>query len=198
MRGVSRSSRYAGRDAVAAAVFEGRDAREFPGLPGDLARHGDDDHTVCGRPKACHPGASASRQGAGRRRRSSYRGRWTSPSVHTTVVYSAPATGGASRSKPFQPLRAERRMISACSWRLRSCAFHFCTRGCGCARASGVPRALIQGEAMKELRAPPRRHNNRGDGAWLLSARVVFGANGASPARGLFESVDLKCNGSSS
>ena len=40
-----------------------------------------------------------------------------------------------------------------------------------------------QGEAMKELRAPPRRHNNRGDGAWLLSARVVFGANGASPAR---------------
>ena len=41
----------------------------------------------------------------------------------------------------------------------------------------------LKGEAMKELRAPPRRHNNRGDGAWPLVARVVFGANGASPAR---------------
>ena len=25
-----------------------------------------------------------------------------------------------------------------------------------------------QGEAKKEIRAPPRRHNNRGDGAWLF------------------------------
>ncbi|MFZ5679503.1 MAG: hypothetical protein ACOY91_07025, partial [Pseudomonadota bacterium] len=25
----------------------------------------------------------------------------------------------------------------------------------------------LKGEAMKELRAPPRRHNNRGDGAHL-------------------------------
>jgi len=41
----------------------------------------------------------------------------------------------------------------------------------------------LKGEAMKGIRAPPRRHNNRGDGAWPLVARVVFGANGASPAR---------------
>jgi hypothetical protein len=26
----------------------------------------------------------------------------------------------------------------------------------------------LKGEAMKEFRAPPRRHNNRGDDAWLF------------------------------
>jgi hypothetical protein len=41
----------------------------------------------------------------------------------------------------------------------------------------------LKGEAMTDFRAPPRRHNNRGDGACSLSARVFSGANGASPAR---------------
>ena len=77
-------------------------------------------------------------------------------------------------SLPFQPLRAERRMPPARPWRLRSCAFHFCTRGCGCARASGVPRALIEGRRKRGFWAPPRRHNNRGDGAcFCANARAV-------------------------
>ena len=32
--------------------------------------------------------------------------------------------------------------------------FHFCTRGCGCARASGVPRALIRAKRREEFGRP--------------------------------------------
>jgi hypothetical protein len=38
--------------------------------------------------------------------------------------------------------------------------------------ASGVPRALISGEGIIGRRAPPRRHNNRGDDACVYAFRI--------------------------
>jgi hypothetical protein len=62
---------------------------------------------------------------------SSYRGMaeaWKSPAA---VVQPKGRTSGVSRSKPLTPSRAERRMRPVLSWRLHSCAYYFCTRGCG-------------------------------------------------------------------
>jgi hypothetical protein len=39
----------------------------------------------------------------------------------------------------------------------------------------------LKGEAMTEFRAPPRRHNNRGDGARTLSALLIFARTGQAP-----------------
>ena len=136
----------------------------------------DDDHAVRGRPRTRYPGASpgtmGQRQGFLLVQRES-----GGASVPCSDDHLRAGRRGFSRGKPFQPLRAERRVKRRDRGDLLVC-FSLCTRGCGCARASGVPHALIGRSAngasprramakRKELRAPPRRHNNRGDGAHL-------------------------------
>ncbi len=165
MRGVSRSSRYAGRDAVAAC------GARFAAVKSTA----NDDGAARGRPKSRGPGVAVlTSKGTG--------GSVALVAVEVTYDperWRKSRPPGRARTKPFQPLRAERRMFPARPWRRHSCAFYLCTRGCGCARASGVPRALTLGVARmgkpqarrakrSGFRAPPRRHNNRGNGAWLF------------------------------
>jgi len=82
-------------------------------------------------------------------------------------------------SLPFQPLRAERRMPPARPWRLTRVLFYFAhgaadalahpafrAPSLGVARMGQAPGAPAQDTGG--YRAPPRRHNNRGDGAWFL------------------------------
>jgi hypothetical protein len=124
---------------MAAEAFESGVSKSTPG----------DDRAGGGRREACvvPVGSSPNQMGAwaGPRDRCPRKG-----AKVVLAVSESPANGGnperspgAPRTTPFQPLRAERRMYPARPWRRHSCAFYFCTRGCGCARASGVPRALI-------------------------------------------------------
>ena len=132
------------------------------------------DNAIPRRPKSCGPDARYAGVKSGREPLQPER----KPSTGTTVTIKRSITGESTKQAGAPP-RAERRMQTARPWRLRSCAFYFCTRGCGCARASGVPRALIwagangvnpkrAGRSELRLRAPPRRHNNRGDCACHL------------------------------
>jgi hypothetical protein len=92
---------------------------------------------------------------------SSYRGMaetWKSPPA---VVQPKGRTPGVMRSKPLTPSRAERRMRPVLSWRLHSCAYYFCTRGCG-RIARPAFRALSQSEGgtfPRKTRAQSRREN---------------------------------------
>ncbi len=74
---------------------------------------------------------------------------------------------GRARNKPFQPLRAERRMFRrnrGDDTRVLSTFAH----GAADALAHPAFRApSFRGRRKRGLRAPPRRHNNRGDGACL-------------------------------
>ena len=108
MRGVSRSSRYAGWDAVAACGVRSPDAHETSVFDRSCAES-DDDHIVRGRPKARYPGASpcAMRQRQGSLLVQRERG---GAEVLSSGDYRRVGHQGFSRSKPFQPLRAERRI----------------------------------------------------------------------------------------
>ena len=176
MRGGSRSSRSAGRDAVAACVMP-------------------DVHRVLGRPKSRYPGASSWRQrgiaepllfGAKRRR-------------VTPRCGDDPRAGhqGSSRSEPLTPLRAERRTNVRRPWRLRSCASFICARGCGrtmrpafrapsCARLGFTPFAQSK-RAMDEMRLRrPRASKNRGNDAHVEEgAGFPWRERGKPRARGL-------------
>ena len=151
------------------------------GLALPVGSPAEDERAVRGRPKSRYPGASPCATGSAN---APPRGRAAACQSRQSGDHRRAGHRGFSRSKPLKPLRAERRMFRRDRGDYARVLFYFCTRGCGCACASSVPRALIQGEAMKEARAPPRRHNNRGDDACRLSARALSGANGASPARG--------------
>ena len=74
-------------------------------------------------------------------------------------------TPGVMQSKPLKPLRAERRMCPACSWRLCSCAFSLLHMRLRMRFASGVPCALNLGQANRTGRRRARAIKNRADDA---------------------------------
>ena len=175
MRGVSRSSRYAGRDAVAAiGVRSLRRARSFfPARPDKIVRRRAMTTTLkADGEEACDPGAAARAIGG-----------WTMlPLARKAVVTTSVSPpqrwctqhrtpGVMTCSLPFQPLRAERRMPPARPWRRHSCAFYLCTRGCGCARASGVPRALMS--RVERIRSSGAPAPSQQQGRWRMTPKNV-------------------------
>ena len=74
---------------------------------------------------------------------------------------------GRARNKPFQPLRAERRMPPARPWRRHSCAFYFAHEAADALAHPAFRAPSFRGRRKRGIRAPPRLSNNRGDGVWL-------------------------------
>jgi hypothetical protein len=153
LRGGSRSSLVAGRDAVDATGRSKAGMRE--------KREPDDDSAPRGRREACLSRRSCPRQNmSGRPRRSGS----SSRRVVVAAVSVSPANGGNPDRSPGAARRTPS-LLTACGTPdvsgafvvANSCAFLFCTRGCGCVTHPAFRAPSVWRAGMRVFRRPPRR-----------------------------------------